>query len=99
MGTSGALNAYQLVNSPTYVLFLVCSMKLSMFVTVDGEGNTFVLAYMVHYSEDFEDVWWGFKAFDLVFRHPPGVIMTDSAGGIMNNLTRRVAWMFPKVHG
>jgi hypothetical protein len=58
-------------------------MKLSMFVTVSSEGDTKIVAYMVHHSEDYEDVFWGMRCFQLVFKHAPATIMTDSAPGII----------------
>ena len=58
-------------------------MKMSMFVTVNGDGRTVVLAYMVHHEEDYKDVFWGFRCFHKVFRIPPATILTDSGAGIL----------------
>ena len=58
-------------------------MKLSMFVTVSKEGETKILAYLVHHEEDYEDVYWGLRCFHKVFKHPPITLITDSGAGIL----------------
>ena len=58
-------------------------MKLSMFVTVDKDGRSLVTSYMLHHSEDYDDVYWGFRCFHKVFTTPPASLLTDSGPGIM----------------
>ena len=58
-------------------------MKLSLFVTVGPEGETVILAYLVHYEESYDDVFWGIKCFHTVFVDPPATFLTDSAAGIL----------------
>lgn len=57
-------------------------LKLSCFVTVDGNGSTRILAYMVHASEDADDVLWGLRRFDAVFVIKPSTFFTDGGPGI-----------------
>lgn len=57
-------------------------MKFSMFVSVSGEGESRVIAYLVHFEESYEDIFWGFRCFQTVFRIPPVVLITDSGAGI-----------------
>ena len=58
-------------------------LKLSMFITVDGEGNSFVLAYVVHESEDEADIEWALKCFVEVFKTKPSAFFTDSGSGLL----------------
>ena len=58
-------------------------MKLSMFVSVSVEGETKILAYVVHHEEDYADVFWAFTRFQEVFKHPPATLLTDSGAGIL----------------
>ena len=58
-------------------------MKLSMFCTVDSEGFTKVIAYMLHHEEDYEDVYWGLNCFHAVFLHAPVTFLTDGGTGIV----------------
>ena len=58
-------------------------MKLSMFVTVGPNGETIILAYMLHHEESFQDIYWGFQCFHKVFKHAPASLLTDSGAGII----------------
>ena len=58
-------------------------MKLSMFVTVDKDGASKILAFLVHHSEDYEDVYFGLMAFHQVFETSPTTFFTDSGAGIL----------------
>jgi hypothetical protein len=58
-------------------------LKLSMFIAIGPDGESRILAYMLHREESFDDVYWGFRMFQKVFRHAPATVLTDSAAGII----------------
>ena len=87
-------NAERVAHSSTFlrdrVLFIdpTCNtnkfgLKLTMFITIDFDGHTRVLGYLVHWSESEKDIFWGLRAFDNVFDTPPTVVFTDSAAGLL----------------
>ena len=59
-------------------------MKLSMFVTIDIDGFTRILGYLLHFSESHEDLFWGLRCFHDIFLDPPTVVFTDSGGGLLS---------------
>jgi hypothetical protein len=63
-------------------------MKLTMFVTIDAEGATRVLAYMLHHEEDYEDIFWGLRCFHSVFKHAPSSVLTDSGGALLKAIAK-----------
>jgi len=56
--------------------------KIGMFVTVDGNGCTEVLAGSVIRSEDEESFSWVFNCFIRYFRDSPKIVFTDSDGAM-----------------
>tara|TARA_B110000027_G_scaffold48714_1_gene53310 strand:+ start:1222 stop:3630 length:2409 start_codon:yes stop_codon:yes gene_type:complete len=58
-------------------------LKLSLFLTVDEDGSSRVLAYLVHAEESAADVYWALRCFHAVFKIPPASFMTDSGPGIL----------------
>ena len=70
-------------------------MKLSMFVTVDIDGTSAIVAYMIHHEEGFDDVYWGFRCFHTVFKCAPTTLMTDSGPGILKAAGRMMTDLHP----
>ena len=65
-------------------------LKLSLFITVTNEGETRILAYLLHHEESHDDVFWGLRCFHKVFKHPPASLLTDSAIGILKAVEKFV---------
>lgn len=57
-------------------------LKLSFFITVDSEGVSRILAYVLHNEESHDDIFWALKCFDKVFKTRPNAIFTDSGAGL-----------------
>ena len=70
-------------------------LKLTMFVTVNKDGRSVLLAYMLHHSEDYDDVFWGFRCFHQVFALPPASVLTDSGAGIMKAVAKMTMQCMP----
>ena len=70
-------------------------MKFSMFVTVDEEGASRVIAYMVHREETYADIFWGFRCFHKVFLHAPSTLITDSGPGLLKAAEKMTSGSMP----
>lgn len=59
-------------------------LKLTMFVTIDSDGHTRVVGYLLHFEESHEDIFWSLRCFETIFEFPPSVVLTDSGTGLLS---------------
>ena len=61
-------------------------LKLAPFTTVSPSGQTVMLAFILHVSEDAATFEWGFRCFAETFNVPPNAVFTDRDQAIASAL-------------